>query len=221
MRNLLKFIKNRKIKSIFILSFLLILYTFICASSYANTMEFELSNNVFRLHVIANSDSSEDQNLKYLVRDNIIEYMNSISYDCKTKQEAMNLAKENIDNFEQIALETIKDEGFNYDVNIEIGNFSFPTKQYGDISFPAGTYDALKIQIGDAIGQNWWCVMFPSLCFIDVDSNYLSDSSKEQLNENMSDEAYELVSDNSSSEIKFKFKILEFFANNSIFTAKK
>lgn len=221
MRNLSKIIKNRKFKSIILLSFLLILYTLICATSYVKAISTELSDSVFRLHVIANSDTVEDQNLKYLVRDNIINYMNNISYNCKTKKEAIKLAKENIDIFKQIALETINNEGYNYDVNIEIGNFYFPTKQYGDISFPAGNYDALKIEIGDAIGQNWWCVMFPSLCFTDVDSSYVSDSSKKLLDENLSNEAYELVSDNSNKEIKFKFKLLEFFADNSIFTANK
>jgi len=221
MRNLLNFIKNRKFKSFFILSFLLILYTLCCATSYVKAISTELSDNVFRLHVIANSDTKEDQDLKYLIRDNIVNYMNNISYNCNTKEEAIKLAKENIATFEKIALETIENKGYDYDINIEIGNFYFPTKQYGDVSFPAGTYDALKIEIGEAIGKNWWCVMFPSLCFIDTDSSYISDSSKELLDENLSEEAFELVSDNSSKEIKFKFKILEFFADKKIFTANK
>jgi len=221
MRNLLNFIKNRKIRSIILLSFLLILYTLVCATSYAKAVSTEISSNIFRLHVIANSNSCEDQNLKYIVRNNIIDYMNNISYNCQTKQEAIDLAKQNIEMFRQIALETIYSKGYNYDVNIEVGNFYFPTKTYGDISFPAGTYDALKIEIGEAIGQNWWCVMFPSLCFIDVDSSYVSDSSKELLDKNLSNESYELISNNSNSEKKFKFKILEFFADNPIFTANK
>ena len=175
---------------------------------------------MFRLHVIANSDSTEDQNLKYTVRDNLISYMNTLCKNCSSKEEAIKLVTENKSNFQKIAENTIRENGFNYSVNIEIGNFEFPTKTYGDISFPAGYYDALKVKIGEANGQNWWCVMFPPLCFIDVTSGVVPDESKEDLQENMSDEDYALISDNDTPEIKFKFKLLEFFTNTGLITAK-
>ena len=220
MKKILNLIKNPKVKIVIILSFLIFIYTSICAFSYAKTISKELSDSVFRLHVIANSDSTEDQNLKYTVRDNLISYMNILCKNCSSKEEAIKLVTENKSNFQKIAENTIRENGFNYSVNIEIGNFEFPTKTYGDISFPAGYYDALKVKIGEANGQNWWCVMFPPLCFIDVTSGVVPDESKENLQENMSDEDYALISDNDTPEIKFKFKLLEFFTNTGLITAK-
>lgn len=221
MKKILNLFKNSKVKMIIILSFLLFIYTSICALSYASNISNNISNTVFRLHVIANSDSKEDQDLKYKVRDDLIKYMNTICKDCKSKEEAIELVTLYKDTFKQIALKRITDEGFNYNVKIEIGNFDFPTKNYGDISLPAGFYDALKVEIGDAKGQNWWCVMFPPLCFVDISSGIVPEESKEYLKDNMNEEEFALVSDNSDSNIKFKFKLLEFFNQNGLITAKK
>ncbi len=221
MKKILNFFKNSKVKMVIILSFLLFLYTTICAFSYAQNVSTDIANSVFRLHVIANSDSKEDQDLKYKVRDSLINYMNSICANCENKQDAINLVTEHKDDFKQIALDTIKDNGYSYDVNISIGNFSFPTKDYGDISLPAGFYDALRVEIGEAKGQNWWCVMFPPLCFVDVSSGVVPEESKEELEDNLSEEEYALVSNDSDTKIQFKFKILEFFNQNNFITARK
>ena len=221
MKNFKKIFNNYKIKIILILAFLLFIYTTICAISYADYISNDIADSVFRLHVIANSDSSEDQNLKYKVRDSLLEYMNSICADCQNKEEAIALVNTNKAQFREIALNTIHNEGYNYDVKINIGNFEFPTKTYGDISLPAGNYDALRVEIGEAKGQNWWCVMFPPLCFVDVSSGIVPDESKEVLEDNLSDEEFALVSDNSNTEIKFKFKLLEFFNKTGLITAKK
>lgn len=220
MRKILNFIQNSKVKSGIILLLLLVLYTFICARNYVQAVSGDISNNVFRLHVIANSDNKEDQDLKYKVRDKLLSYMNSICIDAKTKQEAIIIAQNHEEEFKKLALEVIQEEGFNFSVNINIGNFNFPTKTYGDISFPAGMYDALRVEIGDAIGQNWWCVMFPSLCFIDISSGIVEDDSKALLEDNLSNESYTIVSESSSPVIKFKFKILEFFGKKNVITAK-
>lgn len=221
MKKILNLFKNPKVKMVIILSFLLFIYTTICAFSYAQNMSTDIANNVLRLHVLANSNTEEDQNLKYKVRDNLLSYMNEICGNCSTKQEAITLVEKSKEKFKQIAIDTIKNEGYYYDVNINIGNFEFPTKDYGDISLPAGFYDALRVEIGEAKGRNWWCVMFPPLCFVDVSSGVVPDNSKELLESNMSEEEFALVSDNSNTEIKFKFKLLEFFNQNGLFTAKK
>lgn len=210
----------KKIEIIIILSVLLLLYTFTCAFSYVQAVSSDISNSVFRLHVIANSNSNEDQSLKYKVRDELLNYMNNICANCSSKEEAINLATIHQEDFKQIALETIKTEGYNYEVNIKIGNFEFPTKHYGDISLPAGYYDALRVEIGEASGKNWWCVMFPSLCFIDISSGIVPDDSKEDLQNVLSDEEYSIISNNSNYGIKFKFKLLEFFTNSGLITAK-
>ena len=221
MKKFFNFIKNPKFKMICILTFLLFIYITICAFSYAQSISTDISNNLFRLHVIANSDSKEDQDLKYIVRDKLIEYMNSLIPNCKNKQEVINIAYSHIDDFKQIAQDTVKANGFDYDVNVEIGNFEFPTKHYGDISLPAGFYDALRVKIGKATGQNWWCVMFPPLCFVDVTSGVVPEESKKDLEDNLSDEEFALISDNKSQEIQFKFKLLELFTNSGMITAKK
>ena len=207
-------------KNFLIIFILFITYIFLSVFSYSNAVSENLSNSVFRLHVIANSNSKADQNLKYLVRDELIKYMNSISKDITSKEEAINIAKKNKDNFYNIAKKVILDNGFNYDVNIEIGNFSFPTKSYGDISLPAGFYDALKVEIGNASGQNWWCVMFPSLCFVDISEGIVPEESKENLQNNLQQEDYNLIS-SSNIEYKLKFKLVELFENTKIIMAKK
>lgn len=220
MKKFLNNIKNSKIGISITLILLLFLYTTINAISYVEAISTDISDSVFRLHVIANSDSNEDQSLKYKVRDNLLKYMNNICSDCSSKQEAIDLVTEHQEEFKQVALDTIKKEGYSYNVKINIGNFEFPTKQYGDISLPAGYYDALRVEIGEAKGRNWWCVMFPSLCFIDVSSGIVPEESKEELQNILSDEEYSIISDNSDNGIKLKFKLIEFFANNGLLTAK-
>ena len=212
-----KVINNVFFKRFLILIFLLFIYTIICAVSYVNAVSSNIESSVFRLHVIANSDSKEDQDLKYIVRDNILTYINEISKNASTKEEVIEIARNNIDTIKQIAQETVYENGYNYSVNIKIGNFAFPTTQYGDISLPAGFYDALRVEIGSASGQNWWCVMFPPLCFVDVSSGVVPEESKEVLQENLSYEEYNLLSENqNNSDMNFKFKIVELFQNIGI-----
>ena len=204
MKKFLNFINNPITKTVFLLIFLLFLYVFICAYSYAQSVSYDLSESVFRLHVLANSDSKEDQQLKY---------MNQLCTNCSNKEEAIKIVTDNKENFKEIALNTIKNQGYSYDVNINIGNFEFPTKVYGDISLPAGYYDALRVEIGEAKGQNWWCVMFPPLCFVDVTSGVVPDESKAIMQNNMSEEGYNIISNKDSDDIQFKFGLIEMFQN--------
>lgn len=221
MKKILNVLKNPKVKGNNFNFFTIYNISSICAISYAQNISTDIASSVFRLHVIANSDSKEDQDLKYKVRDNLLKYMNKICKDCTSKEDAISLVEKNKDIFKQIALDTIRNEGFSYNVNINIGNFEFPTKNYGDISLPAGLYDALRVEIGEAKGQNWWCVMFPPLCFVDISSGVVPEESKEVLQDNLTEEEFALISDKSSDEIQFKFKLLEFFNNNDLITAKK
>lgn len=199
-------------KKYLFLLIVLFLFVILSAYSYVTAVSNNLADSVFRLHVIANSDSEEDQNLKYKVRDSLIDYMNTLTKDVETKEEVIEIAQAHISDFQKIAKTVVEQNGYDYDVNVEIGNFSFPTKTYGDISFPAGFYDALKVEIGKAEGQNWWCVMFPPLCFVDVTSGVVPEESKENLQENLGDEEYDIISENKDDGIlSIKFKIIEFF----------
>ena len=222
MKKFLNLCNHSKVKMVIILTFLFFAYTTICAISYAEDISTDIANSVFRLHVIANSNSDVDQNLKYIVRDNLLEYMNTLCANCTSKEEAITIANVHIEDFKEIALNTIRDEGFDYSVNVSIGNFEFPTKHYGDISLPLGYYDALKVEIGEAKGQNWWCVMFPPLCFVDASSGIVPEESKENLENSLTDEEFSIVSDNEENpSFKLKFKILEILNNTGLITAKK
>lgn len=126
-------------KAVFkILLVLILFFLFIIIScySYAHSVFFDLSTNIFRLHIIANSDSKEDQELKLKIRDNVIEYLKPLTQNCKSKQETIQVISKNLTNLQKIAIQTIKDNGYNYNVTLEIGNFHFPTKYYGNISMP-------------------------------------------------------------------------------------
>lgn len=221
MKSILSIICNKKVKNSLILLFLLFLYISISAISYVNAVSSDIENSVFRLHVIANSDTKEDQDLKYKVRDNLIEYMNSLCKDVTSKEEAIKISKLHEEDFLNIANNTIKENGYSYPVTIEFGNFSFPTKDYGDISLPAGYYDALRVKIGKAKGQNWWCVMFPPLCFVNVSSGIVPEDSKELIKQELNDEEYSIVTKEDNSNIQFKIGLIEWFMNNDLLTAKK
>lgn len=212
---------KKNVKQLIILAVLFTIYVFVSAYSYVSAISNDLSDSIFRLHVIANSDSEEDQNLKYIVRDNLIKYMNELCSSSMKKNDVIKLSKEHLEDFKQIAENTVKEQGYSYPVEVEIGNFDFPTKTYGDISFPAGSYDALRVKIGQSSGQNWWCVMFPPLCFINTTTGIVSEESKETLQDNLSHEEYGIISDTSNTGYSFKFKIIEFFQNAGLFTAKR
>ena len=220
MRTFINIICSKKVKYSILIIFLFFVYTLFCAINYVDAVSSGIADGVFRLHVIANSDSVEDQSLKYVVRDRVLEYMNIICADVSSKEDAISIVSSHLDDFKDVATKTVREQGYGYDVSVEVGNFDFPTKVYGDISFPSGFYDALRIKIGNASGKNWWCVMFPPLCFVDVSSGVVPDSSKEDMKDNMSSEEYGIIA-NESDELSFKFKLVEFFQNIKIMTAQK
>ena len=210
----------KKLKIAFILIVLISIFIFVNAYNYVEAISDNLYNSVFRLHVIANSDSEEDQELKYIVRDSLLNYMNEKCKILSSKEDIIEYTKNNLVDIKNIAENTIKENGYNYPVVVEIGNYEFPTKWYGDISFPEGFYDALRVKIGKAAGQNWWCVMFPPLCFVDSTTGIVPDSSKQALKETLSDENYKIISESENSDITIKFKLIEFFEKNGFITAK-
>ena len=130
----------------------------------------------------------------------------------KRIKEIIEIVSNHLEDFKKIAQNTVYENGFGYEISVEIGNFDFPTKTYGDISFPPGYYDALRIKIGNAQGQNWWCVMFPPLCFVDISSGIIEEDSKNDLKEKLSDEEFAIITSDNET-IKLKFKILEIFSN--------
>lgn len=155
-----------------------------------------IKNEVFRLHVIANSDSEKDQSLKLSVRDAILKKSEEVFSSCRTKAEAQKAAQENLPLFLKTAKETIEKNGFDYSVGISLGKSRFPTKTYSSVTLPAGEYDALRVVIGNGKGKNWWCVMFPPLCLPAA-------CGEEKLSDVLSDGELELVKGEPKYEIRF------------------
>lgn len=169
----------------------------------------KLAKEVFRFHVLANSDSEEDQALKLKVRDVVLQYMKT-SLDEElpgepTAEQTKEWAADHLEDIEEEALKVIQSEGYTYDARAEVTVCHFPDKKYGDITFPAGDYEALRIELGEARGHNWWCVLYPNLCFMSTTCAVVSDEGKEELKEVLADEEYEMVTAASDFKIKWFF----------------
>ena len=179
--------------------------------TYAQNTQADIAHSLVRLHVVANSDSPEDQAVKLQVRDAVIAAMSDKISAAITPQEAQTIITDNLDYINGVANDTLRINGFEYSANATVGTYLFPTKQYANITLPPGDYDALRIVLGSGGGQNWWCVMFPPLCFTDQASGELSADSMDILKQSMSRGSYELISETSSGEmpVQFKFRLLE------------
>ena len=173
----------------------------------------EIADKLIRFHVIANSDSEEDQALKLKVRDRIIDKMSIKLEKAESLDQARDILNSSIEEVNSIAREVIIEEGFDYDVNTMLSNENFPDKIYGDYVFPQGTYEAYRVIIGSGEGQNWWCVMFPPLCFVDESKNIVDTKKLDENIANLDDKVEENKEDN--KKVIFKFKVVEVF--NKIF----
>ena len=131
-------------------------------------MQQSLAKEVFRFHVLANSDSKEDQALKMQVKEAVIAYMKQELPESDSVETTREWALINRGQIRRVAREIIRKEGYDYPVEVEVTTCDFPDKTYGDVLLPAGRYEALRIEIGEAKGQNWWCVLYPNLCFLDA-----------------------------------------------------
>ena len=169
----------------------------------------EIADKLIRFHVIANSDSEEDQALKLKVRDRIIDKMSIKLEKAESLDQARDILNSSIEEVNIIAREVIIEEGFNYDVNTMLSNENFPDKIYGDYIFPQGTYEAYRVIIGSGEGQNWWCVMFPPLCFVDESKNIVD---TKKLDENIAKlEGKTEANKKDDDKVIFKFKVVEIF----------
>ena len=135
----------------------------------------DIRREVFRLHILANSDSEADQQLKLTVRDALLTYTEKLFRDCRNKQESMRAAEEHIEDIRSYAQAVIRQAGYDYPVQAYVTNMSFTTRVYEDVTLPAGRYDALRIVIGSGQGHNWWCVLYPALCLPSVRKEALSE----------------------------------------------
>lgn len=165
----------------------------------------KLAEEIFRFHVLANSDSIEDQNLKIAVKDHIVAYMKSRIPDAKSMDETKQWAKTHLSDIETEAGKVIRENGYDYKVNAEVRKCEFPDKTYGDLTFPAGVYEALRITIGNGRGRNWWCVLYPSLCFLDSVHAVVPKEGKEKLRKELTVEEYEMITTRNTFRLKCFF----------------
>jgi stage II sporulation protein R len=203
-----------------IISLSLLLITIITISTlhiYGEVSRVEkISSNykdkLIRFHVLANSDSEEDQNLKLKVRDEIIKYLQPLLKKSRSIEESEKIILSENENIKRISKNIILENGYNYEVKVNLEYSQFPAKQYSNIVLPAGEYKSLRVIIGAGEGKNWWCVMFPPLCFVDENNGVIDKETDERLKDVLTEEEYELItgknSDNASNK-KVKFKILE------------
>ena len=170
-----------------------------------------IEKSVIRFHVIANSDSYDDQELKLKVRDAVIEFLKPQLEKSDNPKESKDIICSLLNETADAAKDCIVKNGYSYNASASVGNFHFPTKSYGDTDFPAGNYDALRIVIGDGGGENWWCVLYPQLCFVSSSSTALPEESKEKLKSILSEDEYKIITSKNSKDLpaKIKFKLLE------------
>lgn len=210
--------RNKEIKVITaILTSILFFLSLFCL--YAEKINNDLSDSMIRLHIIANSNEPFDQLVKLRVRDAVIDYMNDKMCEINTKEDVKDYLSAKKGEMEAVANSVLISEGFDESARVTFGRFPFPTKKYGNMILPAGYYEALRIELGEAKGENWWCVMFPPLCFVEDTKGEIEEEYIDLLKDELSEEEMELISlTDSKSEIpvELKFKIVEIFQESKI-----
>ena len=164
--------------------------------------EEEIYDDMIRLHVLANSDSPEDQELKLKVRDAVLEEAQKIS--CSGPDEAYIKAKDSLDVLKTVAQSKIKEEGYDYSVDVVLGEEKYPERDYDGFSLPSGTYTSLRVLIGDAEGKNWWCVLYPPLC-----TAAATEREEVFIAAGFTKGQYETITETENKRYKVKFKIIE------------
>lgn len=175
----------------------------VCTALWAEAEQTRLADHVIRLHVLANSDTEADQALKLNVRDQVLAQTNQLLTGQETAQEAAEILQDNLAPLEETAAQAISDQGYPYPVTVQLEETWFPTRQYENVSLPAGNYQALRVIIGEGAGKNWWCVVFPSLCMPAVTESSLQTAG-------LTGRDYALLTEESQPYV-IKFKAMEWW----------
>ena len=170
--------------------------------------EEQIYDTVVRLHVLANSDSEEDQTLKLRVRDAVLDVTNPLLADCSTQDEAKALLESNSDSIRAAAENVIAAEGRTDTVTVKLGLEDYPERDYDSFCFPAGSYLSLRVCIGDAEGQNWWCCLFPALC-LGSSSVSANDAEDAFIEVGLTPSQYKIITESDKPVYKVRFKLLE------------
>ena len=169
-----------------------------------------IAGEIIRFHVIANSDSREDQQLKLLIKDELVKELSPKLKDITDIKEGRAVIESELPSIRSCAERILTAQGYHYPVTASLGPVYFPIKQYGGYTFPPGYYEALRVQIGEATGKNWWCVMFPPLCFVDETYSIVDPQAEDQLKCLLTEEEYEVLKTKPVT-VKYKFKLWDSF----------
>lgn len=169
--------------------------------------ESEIYDSVIRLHVLANSDSDEDQQLKLLVRDEVLATTSVLLKDVKTREEAAVVLRDRLGEIRAVAERVLRQQGSEYAVAVSLGQETYPTREYEQLAFPAGEYLSLRVMIGEAEGQNWWCVLFPPLCLSAATTK--AEAEEAFLAAGLTEAQYRIITDSENGKYRLRFKILE------------
>lgn len=164
-----------------------------------------IAEKVLRFHVLANSNSDEDQNLKLLVRDAVGAEMAGYLAGSSDRAECERIVTQHLDEITATAERIVAEQGYDYQVRASLGEVDFPVKTYGNYTFPGGTYEALKVEIGEGKGHNWWCVMYPNICFSGSVYEVVDEEADEALQEVLSEEEYAKVFSSGNYKVEFKY----------------
>ena len=190
---------------------LIITYIFSPDMQDKNKLQRDIADKIIRFHVRANSDSDADQALKLKVKDNVVAYLTESMKASDSKTDSITYIENHLDEITVVADTTIKEEGYDYKATAYMTNEFFPTKVYGDVTIPCGNYDAFRIDIGSSSGQNWWCVLYPPLCFVEGSYGVATDESKMLLKNILDEDEFNYISGTSSKNITFDFKLRDLF----------
>lgn len=169
-----------------------------------------IANEIIRFHVLANSDTVIDQGVKLDVKNKVVKELQKDLADVSTVNEARMVISSKLDDIEHMAEDVLKQKGFDYEATVQLTKDYFPVKAYGDLVFPQGDYEALEIKIGKAKGKNWWCVLFPSLCFVDQTYQVVPDKSKDLLKDKLTEDEYDSLL-SGESDVEYKLKVVEWW----------
>ena len=203
--------KNNKAGWVFILAATIMLVIAggrLYSDSEERQLQKGIASNIIRFHVRAESDSKEDQWLKLQVKEAVLAYISPVLSKSQSVDESRQLLYNESENIRNVAAATLRSLGDESDVNVYFENCYFPMKTYGDMTFPPGEYEAFRVDIGEAQGKNWWCVLYPPLCFVDAVYGEVPEESKEELKGVLTEEEYSMVS---GENVKFRFKYLKIF----------
>ena len=171
--------------------------------------EQEIYESVVRLHVLANSDSQEDQALKLKVRDEVLRVTEPLLTGCESRGEAEQILEQHMEEIEAAAQAVVREQGYEYPVSVLLGKEEYPTRNYENCCFPSGTYVSMRVCIGDAEGQNWWCVLFPPLCLSAASAEDEQSNEEAFISVGLTGEQYRVITQTDQVKYRIRFKILE------------